>query len=157
MSRPAPDPATPAAATPPDEPGVLRARAMFPQAPFVAHLGMRLLTLTPGHCETELPLRPHLLQHTGVAHAGVITTLADHSAGIAAQAALRSATGVVLTAELKLSLLRPAAGQALHCVAQVIKPGRQLMFTEAEVHAIDGGTRTLVARLSATMAVVDKP
>ena len=36
----------------------------------------------------------------------------------------------------------------------VIKPGRQVSFTEAEVFAIDGDARTLVARASATMAVV---
>jgi len=40
------------------------------------------------------------------------------------------------------------------CVASVIKPGRQVCFTEAEVFAENGGQRTLVCKASATMAVV---
>jgi acyl-coenzyme A thioesterase PaaI-like protein len=60
----------------------------------------------------------------------------------------------VLTAEFKVSLLRAGRGQRLECIGIVIKPGRQVMFTEAEVFAIDGDTSTLVAKASATMAVV---
>jgi acyl-coenzyme A thioesterase PaaI-like protein len=59
----------------------------------------------------------------------------------------------VLTAEFKVSLLRAARGQALECVGIVVKPGRQVSFTEAEVFALDGDARTLVAKASATMAV----
>ena len=59
----------------------------------------------------------------------------------------------VLTAELKTSLLRGARGQWLECEAWVLKAGRLLSFTEAEVHAVDGDTRTLVMKASATMAL----
>ena len=60
----------------------------------------------------------------------------------------------ILTAEFKTSLLRPAQGESLECLAHVIKPGRQVMFTEAEVYAIAAGERKLVAKASATMMVV---
>ena len=109
--------------------------------------------VSEGRCETEMVLQPRHLQHTGQAHAGVVTALADHTAGAAAQSVVRSG-GVAITAELKTSLLRPAIGNRLVCVGQVVKAGRTLIFAEAEVFAILGQQRVLVAKLSATLAVV---
>ena len=60
----------------------------------------------------------------------------------------------IMTAELKTSLLRPARGERLVCEARVLKPGRRIAFTEAEVWCESGAERTLVAKCSATMAVV---
>jgi uncharacterized protein (TIGR00369 family) len=130
-----------------------RVRAIFRDAPFVADLGIEPISIAEGRCESTLALGPRLLQHTGQGHAGVVTTLADHTAGAAAQSVLPEGT-LAITAELKVSLLRPAAGDRLVCRAQVIKPGRQLVFTEAEVFAVQDGREQLVAKLSATMAVV---
>jgi uncharacterized protein (TIGR00369 family) len=130
-----------------------RVRAIFREAPFVADLGIEPVSAEPGCIETALVLRPRMFQHTGQVHAGVVTTLADHSAGAAAQSMIEGA-GMAITAELKISLLRPAAGARLVCRAHVVKPGRQFMFTEAEVFAYRDGTESLVAKLSATMAVV---
>ena len=129
-------------------------QALFHQAPFVVDVGAELTALRPGECESALALQPRHLQHSGQVHAGVLTTLADHTAGAAAQSTLRPGSGVIVTAELKLSLLRAARGEALRCVARVIKPGRQLVFTEAELWCRQAGDEQLVAKLSATMAVV---
>jgi acyl-coenzyme A thioesterase PaaI-like protein len=60
----------------------------------------------------------------------------------------------VLTAEFKTSLLRAGRGQRLECVGVVVKAGRQLSFTEADGYAINGDERTLIAKATATMAVV---
>ncbi|MGZ5195988.1 MAG: PaaI family thioesterase, partial [Ramlibacter sp.] len=109
----------------------------------------------PGECETTLAIAARHLQHGGQVHAGVITTMADHSAGAAAFTLAEPGSSVV-TAELKLSLLRAAKGERLVCRAKVIKPGRQLMFTEAEVHCVSGAGSELVAKFSATMAVVTR-
>ena len=59
-----------------------------------------------------------------------------------------------ITAELKVSCLRPGKGERLVCEAHVIKAGRGLSFTEAEVYAETAGQRTLVMKASATMAMV---
>jgi acyl-coenzyme A thioesterase PaaI-like protein len=61
---------------------------------------------------------------------------------------------MAITAELKTSLLRPAKGERLVCEARVIKLGRNVTFTEAEVHAESGSERVLVMKASATMAMV---
>ncbi len=120
-------------------------------------LGVQPMAVGPGTVTTELAVAPRHLQHTGQVHAGVMATLADHSMGSAAQT-LAPAGCWAITAELKTSQLRPGKGQRLECEAVVIKAGRTLSFTEAQVFALngDGGTetRTLVMKASATMALV---
>lgn len=127
-----------------------RVRQIWDGAPFIAHLGVELLRIEPGVCEAALPPRPEHLQQDGVVHAGVISTIADHTAGSAA-GTLMAAHQIVLTSEFKLHLLRPARGR-LTCVATVLKPGRMFSIVEAEVRAGDA----LVAKLIGTLAFVDR-
>ena len=49
---------------------------------------------------------------------------------------------------------REGAPERLVCEAVVVKAGRRISFTEAEVWAEQAGTRTLVMKASATMAIV---
>lgn len=125
----------------------------FDSCAFVGHLGIRLLECGPGWCEAELLLRPEHLQHSGVAHAGVIATLADQCAGGAAMTQLDKAA-LLVTAEFKINMLRPGRGERLLCRGQVLKPGRTLYITESEVFAIENGHRSLASKLMATLAVV---
>lgn len=125
----------------------------FAASPLVRHLGIVLLDCGPGWCEAELPLRQELLQHSGVAHAGVVATLADQCAGGAAMTGLDGGRTVV-TAEFKINMLRPGAGERLHARAQLLKAGRTLCVAECEVFAIHAAQRTLIAKLTATLAVV---
>ena len=59
-------------------------RQNFRQAPFIASLGLELASIGAGECTTRLDVRPDHLQQNGVVHAGVLATLADHTAGAAA-------------------------------------------------------------------------
>jgi uncharacterized protein (TIGR00369 family) len=127
-------------------------RRFFAASPFMVDLGVEPTAVGEGTVSTELKLANRHLQHTGQAHAGVMASLADHSMGAAAQT-VAPAGHWILTAELKTSLLRPGRGERLECEARVIKAGRMLSFTEAEVYAVSGEQRTLVMKASATMAV----
>ena len=128
-------------------------RGFFARAPFMVDLGVVPTAVSEGRCETELVLQQRHLQHTGQVHAGVLTAMADHTAGAAAQSVVKGG-GFAITAELKTSLLRPAVGSKLVCVGFVLKSGRTLVFAESDVFAVLGEQRTLVAKLSATLAVV---
>ena len=128
------------------------ARSFFRSSPFMVDLGIEPIEVGEGRITTVMAIAPRHLQHTGQVHAGVMATMADHSMGAAAQT-MAAADHWVVTAELKTSTLRPAKGERLVCVAHVLKPGRMVSFTEAEVYAETGGQRTLVAKASATMAV----
>jgi len=128
------------------------ARRIFASAPFMVDLGVVPIAVGEGTVSSELRVEKRHTQHTGVVHAGVMVTMADHSMGAAAQT-LAPEGHWILTAELKTSLLRPARCERLVCEAHVLKPGRQLTFTEASVWAVSGHERTLVMKASATMAV----
>ncbi|OGB25832.1 MAG: phenylacetic acid degradation protein PaaI [Burkholderiales bacterium RIFCSPLOWO2_02_FULL_57_36] len=128
---------------------------IFHDAAFIGDVGIELIDCGPGWCETRLIIAPRHLQQTGVIHAGVQTTIADHTAGGAAITLMREGEHV-LTAEFKLNLLRAGQGGSLWCRAQVLKPGRSLSFVESEVYAVTGEERILISKLTATMAVMRK-
>lgn len=128
-------------------------RAFFGMSPFMRDLGIEPVATSEGRVTSVMEIQERFHQHTGQVHAGVMATLADHSMGAAAQTCAPEGHWV-LTAELKTAQLRPGKGERLLCEAVVIKAGRTLSFTEAEVYAETGGQRTLVMKASATMAVV---
>ncbi len=128
-------------------------RRIFHNAPFIAELGIELACAGDGQCETTLEIRPQHLQQDGFVHAGVQSTMADHTAGAAA-GTLIGPGEIVLTAEFKINLLRPARGDRLICRATVIKPGGTLMVVESAVFCVLDSTETLVSRLMGTMAVL---
>lgn len=130
-------------------------RAIFEKAPFIADLGLVLSGLGPGWCETSLRVEPKHLQQDGFVHAGVQATMADHTAGGAAGTLVRE-NEMVLSAEFKINLLRPAQGDRLRCRATVLKPGRTLIVAESEVYAIRDGKEKLVAKATVTLAPVKK-
>ena len=127
-------------------------RSFFAASPFMVDLGVEPVAVGEGTVSTVMSLANRHLQHTGQCHAGVMASLADHSMGAAAQT-MAPEGHWILTAELKTSLLRPGRGERLECEAKVIKAGRMLSFTEAEVYAVSGEQRTLVMKASGTMAV----
>ncbi len=127
-------------------------RGFFAQAPFMVDLGVEPVAVASGKLSTKLVISTRHLQHTGQVHAGVMAAMADHTMGAAAQS-LAPEGHWALTAELKTAQLRPARGERLVCEAVVLKAGRNLSFTEAEVYAEAAGQRTLVMKASATMAL----
>ena len=126
---------------------------IFNAAPFVANLGIRLVSLDSGTCESELVVEPRHLQQDGYVHAGVQATMADHTAGGAA-ATLIEPDHMILTAEFKINLLRAAKGDRLTCRSEVLKLGSRLIVVESEVLCEDEGTSKLVSKTTATIAVV---
>lgn len=128
------------------------ARAFFRSAPFMVDVGIEPVAVGEGRMTTVLVLQPRHLQHTGQVHAGVMATMADHTMGAAAQT-LAPAGRWVVTAEFKVSILRAANGERLVCEGHVVKAGRNISFTQAEVWAESEGRRVLVVTASATMAV----
>ena len=124
-------------------------RSIFDRAAFIGDLGVELVDLRPGFCETTLAVTPRLLQQDGFVHAGVTTTLADHTAGGAA-GTLVGADETVLTSAYDVHFLRPGRGDRITCRATVLKPGRTLVVVEAEVAVKDA----LIAKMTATVAVV---
>lgn len=64
------------------------------------------------------------------------------------------ADSAVLTAEFKINLMAPAAGERLVARARVIRSGRTLTVALCEVEAEAGDSRKTVALMTATLASV---
>lgn len=128
-------------------------QAIFERAAFVQHLGIRMTALEPGACEARLVVRPDLLQQDGIVHAGVLATLADHTAGAAGGSLIAPGEGI-LSAEFKINLLRAARGPALRCRAEVVKAGRRLTVADARVHEGAEESERLVATATVTLAIL---
>lgn len=95
------------------------------------------------------------MQQDNFIHAGVLATLADHTAGMASLS-LVPTNQIVLTIEFKINFLRPAFGNALRCRATVLKYGKSITVTESEVYTINSGEEKLVAKASVTIANVNR-
>lgn len=132
---------------------VARVAPIFDDAAFVSHLGIVLVAAGPGWCEAVLtPQESHLQQH-GYVHAGLITTLADHTAGGAARASVQEGSDV-LTVEFKMNFLRAAPNRPLTCIGRTLRAGRTIAVAESEVFSVDGDERVLVAKCTSTLVVI---
>jgi uncharacterized protein (TIGR00369 family) len=126
---------------------------IFHRAGFIQALGIKMIDVGPGWCETTLTLEPRHLQQDGFAHAGLVATMADHTSG-AASGSLVAANEMILTVEYKINLLRPGVGESLFSRAEVIRAGKRIIVTESAVYANRGSERKLIAKGIFTLSVL---
>jgi uncharacterized protein (TIGR00369 family) len=127
-----------------------RIRDSFAKQGFMTTLGATLERVAPGEIEIALKPFPGIMQQHGFVHGGVVGAVADSAAGYAALSVMAADTGV-LTAEYKINLLAPAVGERIVARGSVVKAGRTLVLSQADVFALNGGKERLIARLTATM------
>lgn len=127
-----------------------RVQASFGRQRIMALLGAELTRVEPGYCEITLPFKNELCQQHGFFHGGVVGTIADSAAGYAGFS-LMPEDASVLTVEYKLNLVAPADGDCLTARGHVIKPGRTLVVSRADVAVRKDGRETLCATLLQTL------
>ena len=127
-----------------------RVRESFGQQRLMATIGARLVRVSAGEVDAELPFREDLTQQHGFLHAGVVTALLDSAAGYAAYTLMPEDAGVV-SVEFKTHLLAPAQGERLIARARVIRPGRTITVCQADGYMVDAGQERHVAMLVGTM------
>lgn len=130
-----------------------RVRASFNLQQAMALIGASMPVIEPGYTEIHLPYRPQVTQQHGYIHGGVVGMIADSAAGYAASTLTAHETGV-LTVEYKLNLVAPAEGQLLIAEGSVIRYGRTLIVTKADVFAVKDGKKTLCAVMQQTIMTV---
>ena len=135
----------------PDDPAFAdRVRGSFGRQGLMATLGAELAEVRPGYCEIRLPFREALSQQHGFFHAGATGAIADSAGGYAALS-LMSAGDSVLSVEYKLNLLAPARGELLVARGQVVRAGRTLTISRADVAVRRDGVETLCATMLQTL------
>lgn len=135
----------------PRDPGYAeRVRESFGLQQAMGLIGAELVVVEPGYTEIHLPFKAGISQQHGFIHGGVVGMIADSAAGYAANT-LTPADTSVLTVEYKLNLVAPADGERLVARGEVVKPGRTLIITKAEVFAIRDERWTLCALMQQTI------
>ena len=127
-------------------------------ASFEKQTAMRLIraslpVVEHGRTEIHVPHWEGIEQQHGFVHGGVVGMIADSAAGYAAMTMV-PATASVLTVEYKVNLVAPADGEKLIARGEVVRPGRTLVVTKAEVFAVKEGRETLCAIMQQTIMVM---
>lgn len=120
---------------------------------FPAYCGIEVVRVDRGLFETRLTIEDRHRQQDGFVHAGVIATMADHTAGYAAYTIL-SENERVLTVEYKINFLKPANGSVLVCRSQVLSGGKTLIVAESSVVSRRPGREKLVGKAQVTLMAV---
>ena len=115
-------------------------RDSFQRQGLMAHLNAELRAVRPGEVEIGAPFREEVSQQHGYFHAGTIGAIADSAGGYAALTLLPPGVSI-LSVEYKLNLLTPAKGDAIIAVGRVIRSGRTLSVSSAEVFVEREGRR----------------
>ncbi len=119
--------------------------------PLYIHLGFELDALDDGRSQVRLRFQQHLGNSRGDVHGGTVAAIIDAAMSQAVRSLVDMEMGVA-TITMNLNYLAPAKGEII-CRGMVIKRGRSIMFTEAEVFGEDG---VLACRASATYRILPK-
>lgn len=133
-----------------------RVEASFVRQGLMQHWGARLLRVEPGLCEVALPYSDRITQQQGGFHGGAMGALADIAAGYAGLTVAPSGMEVT-TVEFKINFLAAFQGGELRAVGRVLKGGKRLIITAADVqHVAADGKLTDCAVMQQTLMSVPK-
>jgi uncharacterized protein (TIGR00369 family) len=133
-----------------------RVLSSFERPGLMRHWSARVGHVAPGLCVIHLPYSDKVCQQQGAFHGGATGALADIAAGYAALTQAPPGMEVV-TAEYKINFLASCQGGELRATGRVLKAGKRVIVTSAEVtHIADDGRETACAVLQQTIMPVPK-
>ncbi|MEY4758128.1 MAG: hypothetical protein RJA34_3026 [Pseudomonadota bacterium] len=133
-----------------------RVNDSFVRQGMMQHLGARVERVEPGLVEIVLPYSDKVTQQQGGFHGGAIGAVADIAAGYAGLTVAPEGMEVV-TVEYKINFLASFQGGELRAVGRVLKGGKRIIVTAAEVLHMDASGKTSTcALMQQTLAPVPK-
>ncbi|MHA2122372.1 MAG: PaaI family thioesterase, partial [Promethearchaeota archaeon] len=112
---------------------------------FPAYCGFLVDHLEEGVFNSRLVILPEHQQQDGFVHAGVIATMADHTAGYSAYTIVPEDVRI-LTIEFKINYLKPAMGMEFICKSKVICAGKKIIVSESEIYSRSVKKDSLVSK-----------
>jgi uncharacterized protein (TIGR00369 family) len=110
---------------------------------------MELADAEDGSVTVALDLSEHHLNLQGLAHGGVIATLADAAMGLSLRTALEPGRRHV-SIEIGVHYLRPVTRGRVRAIGRAVRVGREIAYAQADV--LDANDR-LLARADGTYSV----
>jgi uncharacterized protein (TIGR00369 family) len=133
-----------------------RVLASLERQGMMGHMGVRLLRVEPGQCELALPYSDKVTQQQDGFHGGAMGALADIAGGYAGLT-LAPEGMEVTTVEYKINFLAAFQGGELRATGRVVKAGRRVIVTTAEVVHVDAsGKQSPCAVMQQTLVPVPK-
>ena len=134
----------------------LRIESSFLRQGLMRHLGARLVRVEPGLCELSLPHSDVVTQQQGGFHGGAMGALADIAGGYAALTVL-GLDSEVTTVEYKINFLASFKDGELRAIGRVMRAGKRIIVTTAEVMHVDNeGKQSVCALMQQTLVPVPK-
>ncbi len=122
----------------------------------MGHMDVRLLRVEPGLCELALPYSDKVTQQQGGFHGGAMGALADIAGGYAGLTVAPEGMEVT-TVEYKINFLVAFQSGELRATGRVVKAGRRIVVTTAEVVHVDAnGKQSTCAVMQQTLVPVPK-
>lgn len=125
--------------------------ALNQTASFNRWAGFDVAKAENGEAILTMPWHKDCGQYAGHLHAGLVSALLDTVCGFAAV----TVAGPVVTSQMSVSFIAPAAGESFAAEGIIVKPGRRQVFAEAKLYAIKSGTRTLAATATAVLVPIE--
>ena len=122
---------------------------------FIAFCRFQPENISWGQFASSLAVEDFHRQQDGFIHAGVLATMADHTAGYAAFTVVPEEYQI-LTVEFKINFLRPAYGYKVLCESSVLKPGRTLIVSESSLWDFRRQEPVQTAKATVTLMAVAK-
>lgn len=133
-----------------------RIETSFLRQGMMQNLGVSLLRVEAGLCEVSLPHSERVTQQQGGFHGGAMGALADIAGGYAGLT-VAPAEMEVTTVEYKINFLASFKGGELRAIGRVVKGGKRIIVTTAEVTHVDAsGKQTPCAVMQQTLVPVPK-
>jgi uncharacterized protein (TIGR00369 family) len=119
---------------------------------FMRHLGITVERIDSGRAELNVALAPELMNVDGIAHGGLIATLADSAAGAAVYSLLDESL-IAVTTDLHITYLKPTNEGQLRAVSEVVHRGARFLHISVTVSQ----NNDVVAMSRASFMVVQRP
>ena len=122
---------------------------------FIKYCQFEAEVVKRGYFQAKVKIEEHHRQQDGFIHAGVMATMADHTAGYSAFTTVPE-DFQILTIEFKINFLKPAYGDALICRSKVIRDGSQIIISESEVFDVREEEEFLSAKAMVTLMAIHR-
>ena len=133
-----------------------RVQQSFERQGMLRVMGVELVRVQVGEVELRLPYSDAVTQQQGGFHGGAMGALADVAAGYAGLT-VAAPDSEVTTVEYKINFLSSFQGGHLHAIGKVVRTGKRIIVTTAEVsHKAPDGQERACALMQHTLAPVPK-
>jgi uncharacterized protein (TIGR00369 family) len=120
---------------------------------FIKHCDLEAVSIKKGSFESRVLIGEHHRTQDNFIHAGLMATMADHTAGYAAFTTV-SEDFRILTIGFSINFLKPAYGNALRCRSHIITKGKQIIVAGSKIYDVREDHETHVAEALVTLMAV---